>query len=80
MFALLRYAPVGASLAHTWRTGGDDGNWDGIVDNIDKAAALWQYAGAGERTFPHIPCFIMISALRMHILSIDFPSPQPPSP
>ncbi len=41
------YAPVGASLANSWRTSGDDVSWDGVMRNIDDAVPLWTYAGPG---------------------------------
>ena len=41
------YAPVGAALADSWRTGPDDGGWAGILTNIDIAAPLARFAGPG---------------------------------
>lgn len=41
------YAPVGAALGNSWRTGGDDQNWPGILSNIDIASELAQYASPG---------------------------------
>jgi len=41
------YAPIGHSLANSWRTGGDDGNWEGILGNVDNAAGIVQYQGPG---------------------------------
>jgi hypothetical protein len=41
------YAPVGAALGNSWRTGGDDVNWAGILSNIDIASELAQYASPG---------------------------------
>ena len=41
------YAPVGAALGNSWRTGGDDVSWLGILSNIDIASQLAQYASPG---------------------------------
>lgn len=41
------YAPVGRSLGNSWRTGPDDSNWPGILQNIDLMAPLWSYSGVG---------------------------------
>jgi len=41
------YAPMGAALGHSWRTGQDDGNWRGILKNIDDAEPLSRWAGPG---------------------------------
>eukprot|EP00656_Telonema_subtile_P033862 TRINITY_DN3789_c0_g1_i4.p1 TRINITY_DN3789_c0_g1~~TRINITY_DN3789_c0_g1_i4.p1 ORF type:complete len:240 (+),score=69.24 TRINITY_DN3789_c0_g1_i4:179-898(+) len=32
------YAPEGASLANSWRTGPDDSNWPGVLANVDIMA------------------------------------------
>lgn len=41
------YAPVGHSLGNSWRTGPDDTNWHGVLDDLDDIAPLWPYAGPG---------------------------------
>ncbi|XP_062508332.1 probable alpha-galactosidase [Corticium candelabrum] len=41
------YAPIGYSLANSWRIGPDDSNWGAILKNIDINANLANYAGPG---------------------------------
>ncbi|KAH3756477.1 glycoside hydrolase family 27 protein [Pelomyxa schiedti] len=41
------YAPEGASLGNMWRTGPDDSNWAGILDNLDILSYVYEYAGSG---------------------------------
>ncbi|XP_065846502.1 probable alpha-galactosidase isoform X3 [Oscarella lobularis] len=41
------YAPIGYSLANSWRIGPDDTNWGGVLKNIDINAELAPYAGPG---------------------------------
>jgi len=41
------YAPVGQSLGNAWRTGPDDTNWDGVLQNINILADLGKYAAPG---------------------------------
>eukprot|EP01065_Artemidia_motanka_P037879 TRINITY_DN46782_c0_g1_i1.p1 TRINITY_DN46782_c0_g1~~TRINITY_DN46782_c0_g1_i1.p1 ORF type:complete len:417 (+),score=88.14 TRINITY_DN46782_c0_g1_i1:63-1253(+) len=46
------YAPVGASIGNSWRTGPDDTNWAGILANIDIMPGLEKYAGPGAWNDP----------------------------
>ena len=46
------YAPYGAPIANSWRTGLDNSNWAAVLSNIDTNANLAQYAGPGGYNDP----------------------------
>jgi len=41
------YGPVGMTLGNSWRTGPDDKDWSGILNNIDILTSLYPFAGPG---------------------------------
>lgn len=57
------YAPVGASLGNSWRTGPDDTNWAGVLKNIDILAGLEKYAGPGGW---NDPCLLLSKTWQGH--------------
>jgi alpha-galactosidase len=54
------YAPMGASLGNSWRTGQDDTTWAGVLVNIDvmSSKGLAKYAGPGGI---NDPCMLLSS-------------------
>jgi hypothetical protein len=65
------YAPYGATIANSWRTGLDNSNWPAVLSNIDTVANLAQYAGPGGY---NDPCLLISRSANGEALATELQS------